>query len=100
MISYSMSDIAVLKEIGAQIRQMRLNRNVSQAKLGAISGLSRKAISDIERNGRCSMMSIVQILRALEKLELLNIFSTEFLVSPIQIAKMYGRQRKKASKSK
>jgi len=100
MVSYSMSDIYILKEIGAQLKQMRLNRNVSQAKLAEKSGLSRKAISDIERNGRGSMMSMVQMLRALEKLEMLNLFSTEVLVSPIQIAKMYGKQRKKASKSK
>lgn len=99
MISYSMSDISILKELGAQIRQMRLNRNISQEKLGNISGLSRKAISDIERNGKGTMMTMVKVLRALEKLEMLNLFSTEVLVSPIQIAKMYGKQRKRASKN-
>ena len=98
MISYSMSNIAVLKEIGAQIRQMRLNQNISQEKLSEMSGLSRKAIGDIERNGKGTMMSIVQMLRALERMELLNLFSTEVLVSPLQVAKMYGKKRQKASR--
>ena len=93
-----MSDIAVLKEIGAQIRQMRLNQNITQAKVGEMAGLSRKAVSDIERSGKGTMMSIVQMLRALKRMELLNLFSTEVLVSPLQVAKMYGKQRIKASR--
>jgi transcriptional regulator with XRE-family HTH domain len=93
-----MSDIAILKYFGAQIKQMRLNKNISQARLGATAGLSRKAISDIELSGKCSMKSVVQILRALEKLEMLNIFETEVLVSPIQIAKLRGKYRNRASK--
>jgi transcriptional regulator with XRE-family HTH domain len=93
-----MSDIAILKYFGAQIRQIRLNRNITQAQLGAKAGLSRKAISDIENNGKCSMKSLVQILRALEKLEMLNIFETETEVSPIQVAKLRGKYRNRASK--
>jgi transcriptional regulator with XRE-family HTH domain len=93
-----MSDIAILKYLGAQIKQMRLNRNITQAQLGIMAGLSRKAVSDIEKNGKCSMKSLVQILRALEKLEMLNIFETEVEISPIQVAKLRGKYRNRASK--
>jgi transcriptional regulator with XRE-family HTH domain len=95
-----MSDRAILKEFGSQIRQMRLNKNITQAQLAANAGLSRRAVSVIENSGAGSMVSIVQILRALEKLEMLNLFSTETLVSPIQIAKLYGKKRLRASRNK
>lgn len=97
MVSYSMSDKAILAELGAQVKQMRLNRNVPQAALAKKAGVARSTISELENYGNGSMMSMVQILRALEKLELLNLFSTEMLVSPIQVAKLYGKNRKRAS---
>jgi len=97
MFSYSMSDKAILAELGAQIKQMRLNQNVSQAKLATNSGLARSTISELENRGNGSMMSLVQVLRSLKRLELLNMFSTEVMISPVQVAKLYGKKRKRAS---
>jgi transcriptional regulator with XRE-family HTH domain len=95
--NYSMSDDAILGLLGAQLKQMRLNSNLTQQQLSGMSGLSRSTISEIENKGWGTMTSFVQILRALQKLELFNYFSTEALVSPIQIAKLKGKVRKRAS---
>jgi len=95
--SYSMSNEALLRLLGTQIRQIRLNKNLSQTELGKSAGLSRSAISDIESKGMGTMTSFIQILRALEKIEILNQFITEAPVSPIQIAKLQGKARKRAS---
>jgi len=95
--SYSMSDKAVLRTLGTNLKRMRLNRNITQEEMSKKAGVSRSTISLIEKAGNGSLASFVRILRALEKLEMLNLFSTEMMVSPIQIAKLYGKERKRAS---
>jgi transcriptional regulator with XRE-family HTH domain len=95
--NYSMSNDAILKTLGMQIKQMRLNKNLTQKELGELSGLSRSAISEMENNGLGAMNSLVQILRILEKIEILHHFITEAPVSPLQIAKLHGKTRKRAS---
>ena len=95
--TYPMSDKAILSQLGAQLKQMRLNKNITQQQMSKIAGLSRSAISAMENDGNGSMISFVQVLRALEKLEILNHFITEAPVSPIQIAKLHGKQRQRAS---
>ena len=97
LFGQSSSDDAVLADLGAQLKQMRLNRNLTQKQLGELSGLSRSAISDLENGAGGTMRSFVQLLRALGKLEILDHFKTEAPVSPIQIAKMRGKIRKRAS---
>lgn len=95
--NYSMSNEAILRLLGTQIRQMRLNKNLSQTKLGKFAGLSRNTIVKIESDGIGTLISFIQILRVLEKIEILNQFITEAPVSPIQIAKLQGKARKRAS---
>lgn len=97
VFSYSNSDDVILKNLGIQFKQIRLNKNLTQAELSELSGLSRSAISDLETKGTGSMNTFIRVLRALEKLEILNYFITEAPVSPIQIAKLKGKNRKRAS---
>jgi predicted transcriptional regulator len=65
--------------------------------LAQLSGLSRRAISDMENQGSGSMHSFVQILRTMEKIEIFNHFITEAPISPLQIARLHGKIRKRAS---
>jgi transcriptional regulator with XRE-family HTH domain len=97
LFSYSSSDEALLRNLGIQVRQMRLNRNLTQKQLSELSGISRSAIGDLENKGTGSMSSFISVLRALEKLEILNHFISEAEISPIQIAKLRGKTRKRAS---
>ena len=97
IFTYPMSDKAILSLLGVQLKQMRLNKNITQLQMSRMAGLSRSAISTMENDGNGSMISFVQMLRALGKLEILNHFVTEATVSPIQIAKLHGKQRQRAS---
>lgn len=65
------SDNAILGMLGAQLKRMRLNKNLTQKQLGEWSGLSRSAISDLENGAGGTMRSFVQLLRALGKLDML-----------------------------
>lgn len=92
-----MSNAAVLKKLGMQLKQMRLNKNLTQGELGGLSGVSRSAISEMENNGNGTLNTFIQLLRALEKLEILNHFITEAPLSPLQIARLHGKKRQRAS---
>jgi len=97
IFTYGMSDNAILGLLGQQIKQMRLNRNLTQSQLSSIAGVSRSTISDLEQGNRGALSSLIQILRALNKLEVLNSFITNAAISPLQIAKSLGKKRKRAS---
>ena len=100
IFNYTNSDDILLENLGSQIKQMRLNKNLTQKQLRELSGLSRSAISDLENKGTGSIISFIRILRALDKLDILNHFITAAPVSPIQIAKLKGKTRRRASGNK
>lgn len=85
-----------LKAIGASIRQLRLNANLSQAHLAESMGVALKTIQNLE-NGRnptlATFLSALQNLGFSQRLE--QLFPTPG-PSPIQTAKRSGKQRKRA----
>jgi transcriptional regulator with XRE-family HTH domain len=94
---YSMSDPAIIKELGQQLKRLRLKANLTQQDLSDRSGLFRSTISEIE-NGRISnILSLIQILRGLNQLELLNPFVSPDIVSPLMVAEQQLKLRKRAS---
>jgi len=93
----SMSDPAIVGEIGRFIQHMRLNRNLTQKQLATMSGVNRVTISRIEGGQAATLLTLVQILRALDKLDILNIFSEEAEISPLQLLSLKKKQRQRAS---
>lgn len=95
---FSMSDPAIVKEIGIQLKRARLQQNMTQQSLADKAGLSRSAISEME-NGKSAttFITIVQVLRTLQKLYFLDSWIVSDLISPIQIAKLKKHPRLKAS---
>ena len=97
---YSKSDLAIVKEISAGIKQMRLNMNISQEELGKRSGLNRVTISRMEAGRSVSLITLVQILRALNNLDILKVFIQEPEISPLKLFEIQEKYRKKASPKK
>ena len=93
----AMSDVAIIKEIGKRLKQIRLNQNLSQEKLSLLSGIDRITISRMESGRPVTSLTLIQLLRALNKLEILNAFRQEPEISPIKLLKLQEQQRKKAS---
>lgn len=96
----SMSDPAIVTEIGRFVQQMRLNRNLTQQQLAMMSGVNRVTISRFEGGRASSLMTLVQILRALGKLDILSTFYEEAEISPLQLLNLKKRQRKRATGSR
>jgi len=95
---FGMSDTAIVSALGDYLRQIRLRQNLTQEQLAAKAGLSRSAISEME-NGKTatSLLTIVQVLRALEQFHLLDNWKVAGQVSPLQLAKLAGKERRRAS---
>jgi len=93
----AMADPAIVKEICCGLKQMRLNRNLSQAELAKRSGINRVTISRMESGRAATLLTLIQVLRALDKLEILNVFMEEPEISPMLLLKQQEQQRKKAS---
>ena len=95
---YGISDKAILREMGARLRRRRLDKNLSQQVLADMAGLSRTTISDLERGAPAGLLTLIQVLRALGGLEELDAFLPEPGLSPLQLARMKGRERQRASR--
>ncbi len=93
-----MSDRAILREIGLRIRRRRLDKNLTQQELADRAGLSRKTVSDLEREAGVGLLTLVQVLRALGELDELDGFLPDQGPSPLQLAKLKGRVRQRASR--
>ena len=97
MSIYGMSDRAILQEIGRRLKRKRLDKNWSQQKLASLTGLNRTTIGEVERGTPFGVLTLIQVLRALDSLEELNSFLPDPGISPLQLAKMKGKERRRAS---
>ncbi len=94
---YAMNDNAIVEELGQRIKRSRLNRNMTQSEVAEKSGLARYSISQLENGGNFSCLTLVKVLRTLECLEKLDSFLAPPGISPLQLAKMQGKIRERAS---
>ena len=62
-----------------------------------MTGLDRATISQMENGKSSNLMTVVQILRALGKLNYLDAMQEEYEVSPLQAVKLEGKRRRRAS---
>lgn len=91
-----MSDSAIVSQIGAFIKNERLNSNRTQAQLAKEAGINKWTLGQIENGEAITLLSLIQILRALGVLPLLDIFSIKQEISPIELAKKAQQKRQRA----
>jgi transcriptional regulator with XRE-family HTH domain len=92
----AMSEQAVLEELGRRIQGQRLNENLAQAEVARKAGVSRRSLQNLESGRGCTLSLLIRVLRALGKLDQLDAFLPEPGLSPIQLAKLKGRERQRA----
>ncbi len=96
MSFYGKSDLEILREIAVRLKRRRLNINMPQNELAERAGLSRTTISDIEQGKPFGVLTLIQILRVLDALEGLGSFLPDPGISPLQLAGLKGRERRRA----
>jgi len=95
----NMSASAIAEELGNRLKQARLNADLTQTEVASRTGLNRKTILNAEK-GRVQLENLVAILVSMDMVGQLNIFLPEQEVSPIQLAKLKGHERQRASRPK
>lgn len=94
----AMSDSAVLVEIGRRLQATRLNANLAQADVARKAGVSRRTLQKMERGQACTLLVLIRVLRAMGVPDVMAGFLPEPGMSPIQLAKLKGRERQRASR--
>lgn len=90
------SPTTVAETLGGRLKRARLNANLTQVELAERTGLSRKAIINAEK-GQLDLVALVAILQALDLVANLNAFLPEPEISPVQLARLKGKKRQRAS---
>lgn len=103
-MSYSewslMSDKALLEQIGKFVQWHRLNQNKSQDHVAEAAGISRSTLSLLERGEKVRIDTLIQVIRVLDLLYIMDVFKIKEQISPLEYAKLQKKQRKQASPNK
>lgn len=97
---YEMSDMAIVRLIGKELQRSRVEKNITQEELGQAAGIDRSFLSQVENGRPSSILTVIQILRALQRLELLVTFIQQPVISPMMVAKMEKEKRIRATRKK
>lgn len=93
----SMNDNALAEYIGAFIKHHRMEQNKTQDVLASAAGISRSTLSLLERGETVTLSTLIQVLRVLDQLHVMEVFNIQQKVSPLALAKMEQNKRKRAS---
>jgi putative transcriptional regulator len=92
-----MTEDSILREIGERLRRERLNRNLTQAVLAERAGVSRIVVQRLEQGAGSTLGGLIAVLRAMGLLGQLDAFLPDPGPSPIQLARLQGRTRERAT---
>lgn len=92
----SLTNLQILVQLGQRIRRKRVNMNLSQIDIAEKSGVSRRTVQAIEAGHSISLVNLIAILRSLDALDSLDSFLPPVEISPLLMAKMEGREKKRA----
>jgi len=93
----TISDAAVLAELGGRIRRQRLNINITQTDLAKKAGVSRTVVQKLEQGEAIMLDGWLRILRSLGALDQLDAFLPDPGISPLQLARLQDQERQRAS---
>ena len=97
----SMSDKALAEYLGKFVRHHRMEQNKTQDEIAAAAGISRSTLSLLERGETVTVSTLIQVLRVLDQLAVMNSFEVRETLSPLALAKLQKEKRQRArSKSK
>jgi transcriptional regulator with XRE-family HTH domain len=95
-IKSNSTDEVVLRELGERLARTRLERNLSQERLAAEAGVSKRTIERLEAGEPVKSNSLIRVLRGLGQLDALDRLVPEPLPSPVERLRLQGRRRRRA----
>src|SRR6478672_5255855 len=95
----AMSDVALAQTIGAFIKHHRLAQNKTQEEVASTANISRSTLSLLEKGETITVPTLIQVLRVLDLLYVMDIFKIQEQISPIELAKLDQNKRQRARNS-
>jgi transcriptional regulator with XRE-family HTH domain len=93
----ALSDRAILEALGQRITERRLALQLTQAALAEQAGVSKRTVERIEAGATSQLITLVRILRTLDLADNLNALIPHVGPSPIDLLKLKGHRRQRAS---
>jgi len=95
-----MSDEAVLQELGQRLSRRRVDLNLTQAQLAEQAGVAKRTVERIEAGESTQLSTLIRIFRVLGLLEALDAMIPETGPRPLDLLKLKGKERQRASSKK
>ena len=92
----AMSDTALAQTIGAFVKHHRLLQNKTQEEIANAANISRSTLSLLEKGENITVPTLLQVLRVLDLLYVMDIFKIQEQISPIELAKLDQNKRQRA----
>lgn len=92
----NMTASAMAEEIGERLKQARLNQDLTQSDVAGLAGVARKTVINAEK-GNAQLEIFIAIMMALDLTDQLDLFLPKQAISPLQLAKLQGKKRQRAS---
>ncbi len=96
----SLSNTQINHEIGKRIKQLRLQKRITQKELAEKAGISLFTVSNIEKGNNISLHLLIAVFRVLKIVNNLEQLLPEIEISPVQILKLKGNTPKRVKKPK
>lgn len=92
-----MNDAVVLTQLGRGLAAQRIRLGLTQAELAKQAGIGKRTVERIEAGNSCQTSVLVRVLRILQlEKELIGIIP-KAAPSPMELLRMKGKERKRAS---
>jgi transcriptional regulator with XRE-family HTH domain len=95
-----LTDEVILAELGGRIAQRRLELQFTQAVLAERAGVSKRTVERIEAGATAQMSTMIRIFRTLELLDALDELVPEAGARPMDLLKLKGKERQRATRKK
>lgn len=98
---HASSDKMLSETIGNFIKHHRIEQQLTQSELANKANISRSTLSLLERGKTVTLATLLQVLRVLDLLYIMDVFNVNKEISPIALAKAEQAERQRVrSKTK
>lgn len=84
----SKSNTDIVAALGNFLRHHRLRQNITQEQLAKAAGLNRYTVNQIEKGESINLLSLIQLLRALDQLHVFESFEVKDEISPLEYVRL------------
>lgn len=99
-IESHMTDKAILADLGHRLGGHRVELELTQADLAGEAGVSKRTVERVEAGESVQTVNLIRILRVMDLLEALDAAIPETGPRPMDLLKLRGKERRRASSKK